>query len=121
MLTLCYHTMNSFKGRRDEPSLGGGERSALRSGRFASRKRFPSTRWLGGWVGPRHGLCTGVAKRKILSCRDPILLFHSIVIRLFALLGIFKGTVRTSIQNTTLSGISVASALKLPHTQCRNC
>jgi hypothetical protein len=37
-------------------ALFGGEWSASRSGRFASREKAPGTHWIGGWVGSRTGL-----------------------------------------------------------------
>jgi hypothetical protein len=37
-------------------ALDGGEWSALRPGRFASRKSAPDSHWIGGSVGPRAGL-----------------------------------------------------------------
>jgi hypothetical protein len=47
-------------------ALDGGEWSALRSGRFISRRRDPGTHWIGGWVDPRVVLDV-VVKRKISS------------------------------------------------------
>jgi hypothetical protein len=44
-------------------ALDGGERSALRSGRFTHGERVPGTHWIGAWVGFRAGLDT-VARRK---------------------------------------------------------
>jgi hypothetical protein len=38
--------------------LDGDEWSALRPGRFTSRKRAHGTHWLGGWVGSRARLDT---------------------------------------------------------------
>jgi hypothetical protein len=49
-------------------ALDGDEWSRSRSGHFTSRKRTPSTYWIGGWVGPRAGL-EAVVKRKIPSPR----------------------------------------------------
>jgi len=43
-------------------AVDGGECSASRPGRFTTRKRSPSTHWLGGWVGP-----TAVIKRNYIS------------------------------------------------------
>jgi len=51
-------------------ALDGSEWPASRLGRLTPRKRAPSTRRIGGWVGPRAGL-EAVVKRKIPSpCRD---------------------------------------------------
>jgi hypothetical protein len=50
-------------------TLGGGEWSASRPGRFALGEIAPCTHWVGGWVDPRVGLDT-VEKRKILRCRE---------------------------------------------------
>jgi len=36
--------------------LDGVEWSASRTNSFTPRKRDPCTHWIGGWVGPRHGL-----------------------------------------------------------------
>jgi len=49
-------------------SLDEGEWSASRSGRFTPGESVPDTHWTGGWVGPRAGLDTAMAKRnKFLS------------------------------------------------------
>jgi hypothetical protein len=37
-------------------ALDGGERSAVRPGRFAARERASDTHWIGAWVGPRAGI-----------------------------------------------------------------
>jgi hypothetical protein len=47
-------------------ALDGGEWSVSRPGRFTPRERASGTHWIGGWVGPRAVLDTGV-KRKIPS------------------------------------------------------
>jgi hypothetical protein len=44
----------------------GGDRLALRPGRFTPRDRAPDTHWIGGWVGPRVGL-NSVEERKTCS------------------------------------------------------
>jgi len=49
-------------------ALDGGEWSASQSGCFTSRERAPSTRWIGGRVGPRAVL-DAVVKRKISGLR----------------------------------------------------
>jgi hypothetical protein len=49
-------------------SLGGGEWSASRPGRFTPTERAPCTHWIEGWVGPRAVL-DAVVKRKIPSPR----------------------------------------------------
>jgi len=49
-------------------ALDGGVWSTLCPGRFTPRKRPPSYRWIGGWVGPRAFL-DAVVKRKIPSHR----------------------------------------------------
>jgi len=43
------------------------EWSASHPGRFTPGLRSPDNHWTGGWVAPRAGLDTVVAKRKILS------------------------------------------------------
>jgi hypothetical protein len=43
-------------------ALDGGEKSALRPGRFPSCERAPGTHWIGTWVGPKAGM-DAVAKR----------------------------------------------------------
>jgi hypothetical protein len=47
-------------------ALDGGEWSASRPGRFTSKERALSTRWIGGWVGPTAVL-DAMVKRKIPS------------------------------------------------------
>jgi hypothetical protein len=70
---LCltkHHAMKTYWGSRGIAprilvlALDGGERSALRSGRFTPKEKAPGTYWIGGWVGPRTVLDTAV-KRKI--------------------------------------------------------
>jgi hypothetical protein len=48
-------------------ALVGGERSALRPGRFTPGERTPGTHWIGGWKGPRNGMHE-MEKRKFCSC-----------------------------------------------------
>jgi hypothetical protein len=50
-------------------ALEGGEWSASRPGRSASRDRVPGPHWIGGWVGPRT-VPDAVVKRRIPSPRQ---------------------------------------------------
>jgi hypothetical protein len=77
-LSLCFSSAPRHEGVLGEwnyssthsltSALDGGEKSALRPGRFIPRERASGTHWIGGWVGPR-AILDAVVKRKIPSPR----------------------------------------------------
>jgi hypothetical protein len=51
-------------------TMGGGESSALRTGRFAPGEKAPGTHWIEGWVGLRAGLDAVEKKKSPSPCRE---------------------------------------------------